>query len=397
MATVGTSTSLSELLAWPTEHLTEAAAYWQDTGARSYEVFDRIWRDSRAIDWRGSAAEGLHTRTFFDKVTVSRGHDQLEMAAQVASVGASELYAARARLRHVVEDADAAGFDVGEDLSVVDRYVWASPDDQFVRQEEADSFAVEIHQRAVQLVDLDQQVASRITTAVSGIGNITFHEPSTHAVQAVDFHGPIPERPNVEPEPPPGGWSDDPLRRAAEKIAYGHADDKHLKEFPGLTKEKLADLVEDMFRRNLENPGSLVIGRTEDGVPALYDPKTNTLIIRDPNSLDAGTVYRPRRGRPYIDGVDGQPGKVPTRVTSIPRGELQDAFPRTASPGEPRPFEPRVRPAPPPVDRLPPRIGGGPVPPESVPHPVNPPHSHHGPPVFGKDDLPDLDEFTPAP
>ncbi len=227
MAAVGTTTSLSELLAWPTEHLTEAAGYWQNTGVRSYDVFDRIWRDSRSIDWQGSAAEGLHTRTFSDKVTVSRVHDQLELAAQVARLGASELYAARARLRHAVEDAEAAGFDVGEDLSVVDRYVWASAADHSVRQEEADSFAIEIHQRAVQLVGLDQQVASRVTAAVAGIGDITFDEPSTHGVQAVDFHAPIPERPKVPPEPPPGGWSTDPLRRAAEKIAYGHAWDEH--------------------------------------------------------------------------------------------------------------------------------------------------------------------------
>ncbi len=393
MAPVGTSTSLSELLAWPTEHLTQAAAHWQDSGARSYDLFDRIWRDSRSIDWRGAAAEGLHIRTFSDKVTVSRVQDQLEVAAQVARVGASELFAARARLRHAVEDADAAGFDVGEDLSVTDRYVWASADDQLVRQEEADSLAIEIHRRAVQLVGLDQQVASRITLALSGIRDITFDEPSTHGVQAVDFHAPIPERPKVPPEPPPGGWSDDPLRRAAEKIAYGHAWDDHFKDIPGMTKDRLAGIVENMFRRNLEDPGSLVIGRTKDGAPALYDPKTNVLIIRDRISLDAGTVYEPDQPdlKRYIDK------KVPTRVTSIPRGDLQDAFPRTVSPSEPRPVEPHVRPAPPPVDALPPRIGGGPVPPESVPHPVNPPHSHHGPPVFGRSDLPDLDEFTPAP
>ncbi|MGB9304625.1 MAG: hypothetical protein WCB92_13405 [Mycobacterium sp.] len=326
-------------------------------------------------------------------MTVSRLHDQLSEAAQVARVGASELYAARARLRHAVEDAEAAGFDVGEDLSVTDRYVWVSADDQLVRQEEADSFALEIHQRAVQLVGLDQQVAGRVTAAVAGIGDITFDEPSTRGFQAVDFHAPVPEHPNVEPEPPPGGWSNDPLRRAAEKIAYGHAWKYHAHEFPGLTKDQLADVVEDMFRRSIENPGSLVVGRTIDGVPALYDPKTNTLIIRNPKVLDAGTVYRPDQDdlRKYIDG------KIPTRVTSIPRGDLEDAFPRTAHPGEPRPVEPGVRPPPPPVDTFTPRIGSGLVPPESVPHPVNPPHSHHGPPVFGKNDLPDLDEFTPAP
>ena len=114
------------------------------------------------------------------------------------------------------------------------------------------------------------------------------------------------------------------------------------------------------------------------------------LIIRDPNSLDAGTVFKPDKGQLYVDR------KVPTRVTSIPRGELQDVFGRPAGPVEPRQAPP-ARPAPAPIDRLPARIGGGPVPPESVPHPVHPPHSHHGPPVIGRDELPDLDEFTPAP
>jgi hypothetical protein len=395
VAAVGTSTSLSELLAWPTEHLTEAAAYWQDTGARSYEVFDQIWRDSRSVDWRGNAAEALRTRTFSDKLTVSGVHDQLEVAARVARVGASELFAARTRLRHAVEDADAAGFDVGEDLSVTDRYVWAAADDRLVRQEEADSFAIEIHQRAVQLVGLDQHVAAGVTAAVAGIGDITFDDPSTHGVQAVDFHAPIPENPNGEPEPPPGGWSNDPLRRAAEKIAYGHAWDDQFKDIPGMTKDRLAAIVADMFRRNLENPGSLVIGRTKDGDPVLFDPTTNLLVIRDRNAFDAGTVLRP--DQPNLQRFLND--KVPTRFASIPAGELQDAFPRTARPGEPRPVEPGARPAPPPVDRLPSRAGAGagPVPPESVPHPVSPPHSHHGLPVFGKNDLPDLDEFTPAP
>ena len=236
MAAVGVVTSLEELLAWPTEHLTQAAEHWQRVGARSYAVFDHIWRDSLSVDWRGEGATALRTRTHTDRVTVSGVHDQLEDAARVARLGASELYAARASLRYAVGDAEAAGFDVDEDLSVVDQFVWASADERSIRQLEADAFASEIHQRAMHLVGLDQEIAGRVTAAVAGIGDIAFHDASEHvdegSIHAVDFHAPIPDRPHVEPKPPPGGWSNDPLRRAAEKIAYGHAWDEHAHQFP---------------------------------------------------------------------------------------------------------------------------------------------------------------------
>jgi hypothetical protein len=386
-------------LAWPTEHLTEAADYWQVTGARSYDVFDRIWRDSVSIDWQGEAAERLRSRTLADKTKLSGVHDQLEAAARIARSAASDLYAARARLRYAVEDALAAGFDVGEDLSLTDRFVVGSPAEWVIRQAEADALAADISHGAMQLVALDQQVAGRITSAVNGIGTISFTDGPTDqrhreaSIQAVDFHAPIPEWPNVEPDPPPGGWSDDPLKRAAQKMAYGHAGDAHLKQFPGMTRDQLAGVVEDMFRRSIEDPGSLVIGRTKDGVPALYDPKTNVLIIRNPKALDMGTVYKPTPSdlQRYLGD------KVPTRVTSIPRGELEDRFPHQAIAVEPRPLEPPGRPAPAPAGKPSGITGGAPVPPESSPHPVHPPHSHHGPPVLGKDELPDLDEFSPAP
>jgi hypothetical protein len=38
MAAVAAAPGLSILLAWPTEHLTEAAGHWQTVSERSYEV-----------------------------------------------------------------------------------------------------------------------------------------------------------------------------------------------------------------------------------------------------------------------------------------------------------------------------------------------------------------------
>jgi hypothetical protein len=37
--------------------------------------------------------------------------------------------------------------------------------------------------------------------------------------------------------------------RAAQKIAYGHAGKEHAGEFPGMTKDQLANVIDDMFKK----------------------------------------------------------------------------------------------------------------------------------------------------
>nr|WP_246541061.1 hypothetical protein [Mycobacterium spongiae] len=163
---------MSELLAWPTEHLTEAADYWTATGNRWYEVFNQMWRDSLSVDWKGNGAEGLRTRTYADNAEVSGLVDQLHGAATTARAGASDLYAARSRFRYSVDDARDARFHVSEDLAVTDRSTARSSAARAARQAQAQAFAGDIRQRALQLVGLDQQVASRVGSAMTGIGNI---------------------------------------------------------------------------------------------------------------------------------------------------------------------------------------------------------------------------------
>ena len=41
---------LSALLAWPTDHLTEAAGYWEMVSERSYGVAHQVWRDGLSVD-----------------------------------------------------------------------------------------------------------------------------------------------------------------------------------------------------------------------------------------------------------------------------------------------------------------------------------------------------------
>jgi hypothetical protein len=156
MAAVAAVPGLSTLLAWPTEHLADAAVHWENVGERSCGVVHQIWRDALAVDWHGEAAEKLRSATHADLQTTNVAVDQLQAAARVARNGASDLYAARSRVHYAVEDARTAGFEVGEDLSVTDRMTGGSVVQRAARQAAAQTVAGDIRQRAAQLVSLDQ-------------------------------------------------------------------------------------------------------------------------------------------------------------------------------------------------------------------------------------------------
>jgi hypothetical protein len=176
MATTGAFPGLSELLAWPTEHLTEAADYWDHTAERWYGVFTEVWQDSLSVDWTGETADRLRNRTSADRTKVNGLVDHLQEAAKVARVGASDLSASRSRVRSAVDDIHAAGFNAGEDLSVTDRRSGGSFAARAARQAQAQALAGELRHRALQLVACDQQVAGRVTTAMAGINNVRFAE-----------------------------------------------------------------------------------------------------------------------------------------------------------------------------------------------------------------------------
>jgi hypothetical protein len=108
-------------------------------------------------------------------------------------------------VRYAVEDAQAAGFDVDEDASVIDRSTGGSAAWRGGRQAQAQAFAADIRQRAAQLAALDQEVAGKVTAAVAGIRD-TFSQnpaldtsPGKPRIQAVDNHT-FKENP---PPPPP--------------------------------------------------------------------------------------------------------------------------------------------------------------------------------------------------
>jgi hypothetical protein len=391
MSAVAGFPRLSQLLAWPTEHLTEAADYWEAIGGRCYGAANQVWQDALSIDWQGDAADTLRTAAHTDMLTTSAVADQLHAAAKVARSGASDLYTARSRVRYAVEDARTAGFDVGEDLSVTDRSSGGSAMQRATRQAQAQTLAGDVRQRAAQLVAHDQQVAGKITAAVAGIRQ-TFPPspapdtpPRDNRVHAVDNHTFKQEPP---PAPPYGnpfkGWTDDQKAQVATEIAHGHALEDHIGDFPrGWTGPDLTRWIYEA----MNDPNTRFGTNIKSGALTLL--RDGKIIFINPKGGDYGTVFVPKP-RPGIDqwrspleyfeqntrAVEPLPPPAPARLPPLTPGEMAPRVP------------PPVKPPPPAPKPVPPLEGGeGPVIPGGPGTPAGPtlapPPHYHGSPVIG--------------
>lgn len=258
MAATAALPTLSQVQTLDTAYLREAAEHWTRTAnlweQAFTEVHERISTPGGTA-WKGQAAAAAQEGSYLDLVNVRGASDQLQGAAAIALRGEEQLQGCKAGVLEAVDDARAEGFDVGEDYSVTDRSHGGTSEFRAARLAAAQGHASFIRHRVAALVTSDHQLATRITAATKDIDALTFHEEpgiddtivgdeKHHRVQAVDHHT-FKEAPNPEPDPPPGGWSSDPLMRAAQKIAYGHASGPtgHMDDFPGLTKDQLADLI----------------------------------------------------------------------------------------------------------------------------------------------------------
>jgi hypothetical protein len=349
MAAVAAFPSLSALLAWPTEHLTEAADYWQTIGGRCYGVANQVWRDALSVDWQGAAAEALRGATHADMLTTSAVADQLHEAAKVARSGASDLYAARSRVHYAVEDARTAGFDVGEDLSVTDRSSSGSAAQRAARQAQAQTFAGDIGQRAAQLMGLDQQVAGKVTAAVAGI-RTTFPQnptpdtpptPKKPTIQAVDH-----QYWKQDPPPPPGpgptnGPSGDDIRRVLDKLPVG--------EQPFIREVRSPEDLQNLWKWAMQHGVEIPNGYGDPNKGIRYQ-------------LPDGTTVGQRgaaesTGQPVLDiNIPDKDGY--TKIHINPRGGTPD-IPAPVEP--PSVVRPPVEPPPvePPAPRPAPGMGGG--------------------------------------
>jgi hypothetical protein len=197
---------LSQLIDWPTEHLIEAARAWKATADRWTEEFAGMWHDAMGVDWDGAAGAAMRGQVGDDKNRVINGPaETLSEAAKFARAGASDLTAASAKVRYAVEDAQAAGFAVGEDCSVTDLVPAGNVAEQVARQTQAEELAGDIRYRAAQLLSCDQHIGGRINAALAERHGFAFPQEPDGGAGALDGPfaidsdadpGPVPEDPN---------------------------------------------------------------------------------------------------------------------------------------------------------------------------------------------------------
>jgi hypothetical protein len=166
--------TLSQLQAWDTDHLIDAATYWTNAANRWEATFTQVRNQSNTMGWEGQGGDALRTRTSGDLATVTPRTDELRNAAQVARTGASNISAAQRRALYAVEDAESEGFQVGEDLSVTDTRTSRTVAEQAARQAQAQAFAGDINQRAAQLLGLETDVSGQLTAAAGDVGAMNF-------------------------------------------------------------------------------------------------------------------------------------------------------------------------------------------------------------------------------
>lgn len=341
--------SLSDVRAFTGEYLIDAAQHWSASAQRWTDTFDRLTREvlrPAGTEWLGEAAESAALRVGTDRVRVAGVADDLQAAAATARRAAADLHAAKTKLLNNVRAAQAARFTVGEDFSLTSLET-GTPREVAAREAQARAFADAIRADVLALISADEQAAAQITNATAGLQSLSFGSPEdTGAVETTGFHGiPFPEKPANPPAiPPPEGWSQDPLMRAAQKIAYGHAYEKHKADFSGMTNEQLARLIHQKMQRSMTDPSGLTIGLSKsDGVPVIYDPQDNLLIVRDtkPNAPDGGTIFKPPNHN-YVTEKFGSYTSIFTpeqladgAVTPLPPGEPTEGGTGTPPPPPP--------------------------------------------------------------
>jgi hypothetical protein len=251
-AVTAVAPTLSQIEAWSTDHLETAAAHWTETAETWEHAFTTVHREAPSPGgtvWEGAAADAAVLRTGTDRVVVAGTADSLHAAAKAARFGADEIAGARQLALQTINEARAAGFTVGEGLTVTSQPA-GPPALQAARQVQAQAFAAAIRASAENLVAVDNEVAGNVTTAVSEVSGAQFgdtpisppREPKKPTIQAVDNRTvkdappqPVPPDPQPGPMPPINNAGDvrnvlDPLQTGGKRGPNGVGTRPDVKE-----------------------------------------------------------------------------------------------------------------------------------------------------------------------
>lgn len=176
----------SEIEEWDTCDLTDAAVRWRALAEESEEAFAQHRANIVSTEWSGDAKDAAVNRVTADAVVVgNHGHVQRE-GAQIAEDGGNGIRAAKREALEAIAEAEANGFEVGEDLAVRDtRRIDVTT--MAERTMAAREHAEDIRWFAERLVQADELAGKRLQEKAVELEGIRFEgEGRDSSVQLVD-------------------------------------------------------------------------------------------------------------------------------------------------------------------------------------------------------------------
>lgn len=170
---------LSQVLAYNTDHLVEAAAHWQALADHREETFAGVRNDALTLPLEGATADALHQRTLGDYDTAMESAGNLRQASMIAKDGASTLDQMHSRVLYTLEDAQADGFAPTEALQFVDTRPSANAAELAQRQAQAQAYSGQLQAQVATLYTHDTEVGTDMANATAGEGKIMFTDYTT--------------------------------------------------------------------------------------------------------------------------------------------------------------------------------------------------------------------------
>jgi hypothetical protein len=169
--------TLSQIRGWQTEHLNAAAERWKTAADKWTTVFGNIADALPAPGgtvWEGNASQAAQARTNKDRGGVEMLAERLRAGSDIAETGGNAISAAKREALLVIGMANTLGFEVREDLAVVDRIVGLPLPARQLREKQAELLAMNVRVGAAQLAAVDHQVASEIERVTAGFDAVDF-------------------------------------------------------------------------------------------------------------------------------------------------------------------------------------------------------------------------------
>jgi hypothetical protein len=166
----------SEVEAWSTADLANAASTWRQAATESESAFDQHRQNIASpggTTWEGDAKDAALNRVTTDIGVVDRHGGVLREAAGIAEDGVTDIGAAKREAVAAINAAEADGFRVGEDLSVTDTRHYDETT-AAARVTAAIEHAEDVRWSAERLAQTDALIGQRLEAKATDLEGITF-------------------------------------------------------------------------------------------------------------------------------------------------------------------------------------------------------------------------------